>query len=338
MGERSFADGVEAILQLLRRGLMSDGDAEELFAQLRDTIGATGFALGQDLGYRGWGIFRGIPEQWMRDHTRLRSRDPSIPVLRCTPPGFWYASQREISRRPIDPEFADRFFASGLKAIVLAKVYSPFRDDLFFWMTRDDRCFEEPELALLELLYPHLAAALATRRALAFLEDGTAPASPSVLVSFPGGAVQADAAARSAIERRTGPLGAIGWQKVTRAIATAAARFTLAAGGRSRWLWPGLGVDFAALRPEPGESARLVGFLIDEDHFAPPPERAPPLVEALLSPRQLAVARDFASGMTVEAIAQARRISVETVRTHLRETRRRLGVHGRVGLARALAE
>jgi DNA-binding CsgD family transcriptional regulator len=38
------------------------------------------------------------------------------------------------------------------------------------------------------------------------------------------------------------------------------------------------------------------------------------------------------------AIAEARRISVETVRTHLREVRRRLGVRDRAGVARALAE
>ncbi|HEY3819852.1 MAG TPA: helix-turn-helix transcriptional regulator [Polyangiaceae bacterium] len=338
MGDRSLADKLQAILPLLRRGLVSDGDAEELFDRLRDTIGATGFALGQDLDYRGWGVFRGIPEQWMRDHTRLRNRDPSIPLLRRTPPGYWYASQRETARQPIDPEFADRFFASGLKEIALAKLYSPFRDDLFFWMVRTDRCFEEPELALLELLYPHLASALATRRALALLGDGAATRPPSVFVSFPEGAVQADTAARRAIERRTGPLGAIGWQKVTRAIAAAAARFAHAAGGRSQTLWPGLNIDFASMRPGRGESARLVGFLVDEDDFAPPPDRAPPLVEALLSPRQLAVARDFAAGMAVMAIAEARRILVETVRTHLREIRRRLGVRDRAGVARALAE
>ena len=92
------------------------------------------------------------------------------------------------------------------------------------------------------------------------------------------------------------------------------------------------------MRPGPGESARLVGFLVDEDDFAPPPERAPPLVEVLRPPRQLAVARDFAAGMTVAAIAETRRISVETVRTHLREIRRRLGVHDCAGVARAFAE
>ena len=254
MGERSLGDKLQAVLPLLRRGLVSDGDAEELFARLRDTIGATGFALGQDLDYRGWGIFRGIPEQWMRDHTRLRGRivDPAAAphaarLLVRVAARDRAAAHRPRVRRPV--------LRVGAEGIALAKLYSPFRDNLFFWMVRTDRIVTRgvrARVARAALPAPGVCAGDAARAGAP--RGSAAPAPPSVFVSFPEGAVQADAAARRAIERRTGPLGTIGWQRVTRAIALAAARFTHAAGGRSQTLWPGLGIDFAAMRRAPARA------------------------------------------------------------------------------------
>jgi DNA-binding CsgD family transcriptional regulator len=324
-------------MPFLRRGLVSEGDAEELFSLLRDTLGASGFVLGEGLDYRNWGPRIGIPSQWEVEYPRLRDQDPSIPILMGSPAGSWWVSERFFTEDLRHSEFYERWADTRLHDIAVVKLYSPFRDDLYLAIMRQDRPFGADELTLLELLYPHLVAGLATRRALQHLQSASAPKHASVIVSFPDGVVRADAAARRAVERRTGPLGAIAWEKATQAIAVAARRFTHAVvGGRSQTLWPGLRIDFAVLPSERGEATRLVGFLIDESDLDELPHPAPPLVEALLSPRQLAVARDFVAGMAVATIAETRRLSVETVRTHLREAYRRLGVRGRAALSRAL--
>jgi DNA-binding CsgD family transcriptional regulator len=337
MGDRSLGDRLQALMPLLRQGLVSDGDAEELFALLRDTLGASAFVLGQALDYRAWNLHRDVPEGWVADHNRLRREDPSIPLLAGSPSGTWFLLERDFTLSARRTEIYERWCASGLRDAAIVKLYSPVRDDLYFALMREDRPFSPGDLALLELLYPHLASALASRRAIALLEDAAMPRHAFVVVSFPDGVVRADVAARRAVERRTGPLGAIAWEKATRAIAVAARGFSHAVGGgRSQVLWPGLRIDFATLRAEPGETARLIGFLVDENDLDEEPDAAPPLVEALLSPRQLAVARDFVSGMAIATIAEMRRLSVETVRTHLREAYRKLGVRGRTALSRAL--
>lgn len=149
--------------------------------------------------------------------------------------------------------------------------------------------------------------------------------------------------ARRCIERRLGALDRIGWQKAEKGIVLAARRFSFAhVGGRSAVLWPGLRIDFAVAPPGADEAMALLGFLVEE---AGSPTAAtgagapgiPALVQSLLSERQLAVAGDFAAGMDVPTIAEGRRLSVETVRTHLRNAYRKLGVHNRHDLARALS-
>ena len=163
---------------------------------------------------------------------------------------------------------------------------------------------------------------------------------PAVFVAFPAGRVDLDDEARAVIERYTGRLGTFGWERVERAIAAAARRFAFGqTSARSQVLWPGLRVDFAIIPPRPREKMRLAGFLVEETRDEPERDAAvaPALVEAVLSPRELAVARRFASGMDLPSIAEALRVGEETARTHLRSAYRKLRVAGRAELAKALA-
>jgi DNA-binding NarL/FixJ family response regulator len=57
----------------------------------------------------------------------------------------------------------------------------------------------------------------------------------------------------------------------------------------------------------------------------------------LLTPRQLEIARLYASGMAAEGVAAAAGISWRTARDHLEEIYNRLGVHTRAELAARLA-
>jgi DNA-binding CsgD family transcriptional regulator len=294
-------------------------------------------------GADGWNFAVGVPEGWMRDHIRLEKTDPSRSRLMASPAGTWWVAERDLSATERKLEIFSCFQAAGLTDTAIVKLYNPFRDDLMLVLYRDDRAFAPHEAGLLELLYPHLAGAAATRRALALVTGAAAAASaPAVTIAFPAGSVTIDGPAQRYVERCIGPVDAAGWGRVRSAILVAARRFSLAhVGGRSQTLWPGLRVDFAVVPPKPGETMRLVGLLVDERgaHAGPVrvPEPVAPLVEARLSPRQLEVARDFAAGMDVPGIAESRRLSVDTVRTHLRIAYRKLDVRSRSELARALS-
>lgn len=61
-------------------------------------------------------------------------------------------------------------------------------------------------------------------------------------------------------------------------------------------------------------------------------------VAAMLTPRQLEIARLFASGMTAVQVASDADISWRTARAHLEEIYARLGVHSRAALALLLAQ
>ena len=68
--------------------------------------------------------------------------------------------------------------------------------------------------------------------------------------------------------------------------------------------------------------------------IAPPPLQPPDPLPALpareLTPRQAEVLRHLASGCSTDQIAARLGISVETVRNHIRDLLKRLGVHSRL--------
>lgn len=77
----------------------------------------------------------------------------------------------------------------------------------------------------------------------------------------------------------------------------------------------------------------LVAYLVSLEPAHPPRLR----VRTLLTPRQLEVAELAATGVTVETVADALEVTSSTVKYHLREVYRRLGVETRAELATLLA-
>ena len=57
-----------------------------------------------------------------------------------------------------------------------------------------------------------------------------------------------------------------------------------------------------------------------------------------LTPQELAVAREVASGRSNREVAEALYLSSRTVEYHLGNVYRKLGVHGRAGLARTFVD
>jgi len=92
----------------------------------------------------------------------------------------------------------------------------------------------------------------------------------------------------------------------------------------------------------PGRSSGFhvsLWFPADQDTPAPFARSADSAaaISSALTPRQLEIARLFASGMTADAVAAAASISWRTARSHLEEIYDRLGVHTRAELASMMA-
>lgn len=330
---------VARFVSLLRRGIASEGDADEVLAELQKVLGVRGVVLA-DGWDSAWHLTRGLPDAYVRDFARLSREDPSRRALLGAPAGTWWCLQRDITPRARASELYASFERNGLRDAAIARLYSPFRDDVALGLYSDDGPISRAQLGLLDVLYPHLAAACATRRALALMAGGPERDVPAVYVAFPRGAVHVDAAARAVVERYVGRVGAHAWSRVEEAIAALARAFAYGqACARSHVLWRGLRVDFAVVPARPGEAVRLAGFLVEESAGDAQAEAvvAHALAPALLTPRELAVARGVAAGMDVPSIAESLRIGPETARTHLRAVYRKLRVGHRVELAKVLA-
>ena len=329
-------EGVSRFVSFLRRGLATVDDVEEAFAHVKSLFHANSVVLAEGWDIPVWHLSRGVPEQWIRDHLRLAHEDQARRKLVGAPAGMWFCAERDLTREELHTELPTCFRATGLRDAVVVRLHNPFRDDVVFALYREGRRFQPHELLTLEVLYPHLAGAVATRRAVMLLDGSESSRPPFVEVRFPGGEVAADPKARRLVRRHLGGSSTGGWERVERAIAEAARRFSVSGvGGRSQRLWPGLSVDFAVAAPTRGETLRLIGFLVSDSIDGQQPA-VPAMVQAVLSPRQVAVVRDFSSGMSITQIAKARGLGVETIRSHLRAAYEKLGVSSRSELARAL--
>lgn len=325
-------------MKLTERGLVDDGDADEMLAALRAVTGVSGIILAQGPDISSWNRSINRPDEWMAYHQAHMDEDPTVPELTRLPPGQWYVGTRDQRLR--GSEFLHQFHRAGMADAAAAKVYSPFRDDLFVVIYRERRQsrFTDEDLLLFKLLYPHLAGALATRRALTAIGLASADgAVASVSLSFPSGELTWSTGGRRFMEERLGPMSPQGWTRLGRAVRRASQRFSsVSLGGRSQVLLPGVRIELARVPPASGETVRLLGLLIAEGDDTPADARPSP-AEALLSARQVAIARDAANGMSASAIAEVRRLSVFTVRAHLRAVYQRLGVSSRQALARLLS-
>lgn len=339
------SDGLTKLLALTSRGIVTGGDAEELLSLLFATFAASGGAFTQSFGYRDFMLGVDVSRAWIDAYLELRHLDPFVEPLGRLPPGEVFFTVGDTSEEQKRTQLWHSFRAHGYRDALQARLYNPLIADLFVVLYRQDgeRPFSQTDRTLFQLIYPHLAGALAARRALSALDEPTSEKLDAVLsrvaghawLSLPSGEVTWSDGARQLWERCVG-LSARDWHRADEVLRRSAAHFhTALTGGRSQVVFPGVRVEWASVPPGPREKRRFLALMLEEDAE---PMSPPSPAEAMLSPRQRAVARLAASGRSSTAIADELRIKVSTVRGYLREVYERLGVTSRAGLAAALSQ
>ncbi len=322
---------------MLGRGMTTRESTEEVFESVLRLFDATGIVLAEGWNAPVWHLSIGVPEDWIRDHTRLSEQDPSRKFLLESPTGTWWWAEKHSSKVEKRLEIWRCFRRAGLRDAMVTRLANPFRDNIVFAVYRSGRPFSAREAAAFDLLYPHLSGAAASRRASLLIDGNTLGRSACVEVAFPSCAVVIDAHARRLIGRAVDVRTGEAWRRVERAIAEAARRSMLAGiGGRTQFLWPGLAIDFSEIPARAQERIRFVGLLLEEGDSHPAVEAVPGLVSTLLSPRQLAAARAFGAGVTLPEVARRLGVGVETARSHVRAAYEKLGVRTRAELVHVL--
>jgi DNA-binding CsgD family transcriptional regulator len=219
-------------------------------------------------------------------------------------------------------------------------------------------------ITLLDMLAPHIQSALCTRQTLTALGNEEVKGIDDLLEQFPahvridtvGSRVEPSEQALSLLHRSAAKIREIGDECISRMLLAAARRFdSFPITARTQPLLPGCEIGFldGSVRTGPETPVRtppiggasmsahvtksLVGFLHRQTNGVPASllggdEPIFP-AEALLTPRQREVARLAMRGKTVAQIADITNIHFETVRTHLRNIYRRLGINRRSELA-----
>ena len=342
---RPRSDGLRRLLELTGRGIVTGGDAEELLSVLFKTFAASAGAFTQSFGFRDFMVGVDVRREWIDTYLALRHQDPFIELLATLPPGEAFFTAGDTTDQQKRGEIWHAFRAHGYRDAMQARLYNPLVSDLYMVLYRQDgeRPFSRSDRDLFQLVYPHVAGALAARRALAALEEPASETLDNVLarlsghawLSLPAGDVSWSAGARALWERRLG-LSARDWHRADDALRASARRFHAAlTGGRSQLVFPGIRVEWASVPARPYEKRRLLALMLEEG-FEPTADPAP--AEALLSPRQRAIARLAVGGMSAIAIADELGIKVTTVRGYIREIYGRLGVTTRAELAAALSQ
>lgn len=333
---RKKRESLRALVRMLECGVLDTSDADAVLGGVMEVLSGCSAVLGQGPNYHSWHRAVGVPAGWPEFHERHRGEDPTNARLDDALAGTWYLVGADSTRTEKDTDLIAGFDGFGLSDVAIARLYSPFADDLFFAIFRERgaRGFSEDDRLLLRLLTPLLSSGFATKRALAAL--GAARGSPqrakhsSVEVVFPGRRVEWTPAARNFWRATLGEVSGAGWTRLERMIAAMTDRFaSFEVGGRSQLVRPGVRVEIACVRPRPGEVKRLlVLFSRDSDQR----EVGAPS-ETLLSPRQREIARRTAQGASRHDIAAALGISPWTVHGHLKAIYSRLRISTRAELA-----
>ena len=330
--------GLVSLVSLLRRGIVDQADAEELIRLYGALFDMHGIVVSSEFGFGPFAAHTEIEPEWVAEHRRHQDQDPSPNFLAAAPEGepFVMASAFERLRRT---EIFQALRRHRMSDGIVQSFTTPWQQPIFLAMYRRDgqRSVDDADRALAFVLYPHMAGALATRSAQASLakRDALGHSQAHAFVSYPSAKVELSARARKLFSTHLGPIGRIGWRRITAMIARHANAFSrgdLAA--RSRMILPTLRCELAAVPAKRGETHRVLALFFRE------PEQERPLDDAiaeLLSPKQRQVARLAARGATNAQIAQHLSMSVATVRTHLRAIFERLGVSRRSELAHRLS-
>jgi DNA-binding CsgD family transcriptional regulator len=348
MPQRSVAGTETEFLRLgefLRREVVTGSGADELFHLLTRTFGASGVVLGEEHGFASWNRAVGIPETWPARYFELQRFDQSVPKLDRAPPGTCYLIDEDAGESKATPLY-EAFLKEGFADGAIIRLPTPFRRQvtLCLYRSRPSPAFDATDRARLAMLYPHLVAGLASRSALAALDAPASEKLPDVLrrrahawVSFPRLKVEWSESARVLCEERLGALTLAGWVRLERALEQAALRLhTPSVAGRSCWLLSDVRLELAAVPPKAGETERVLLLFFDE---RPPDDTwAKTPAEELLSERERAVARQLCEGVGAATIAEAFKISRETVREYTRRIYRKLGISSRAELRKLVVQ
>lgn len=325
MGGAAQREALRALLALLSRGIANDGDADELVSLYGRAFEGVGIAIGQRCFFGDWSRVVDIDPEWMATHTRLIDQDPSERIVSAGPLGRPFMFSRDVVGSLRNCELFDAFTRrAGLADSMVQRFRIAIDGDVFMVVLhpKEVGAFDDRHELLARALHPQMEAALKTRTALHALGVKGAPSSDGhAIVSLPRGTVTLDARARLTWQDVLGPIDGGGWHRLECALARAV-RDLHREGRRSRTLLRSVVAELAWLPPEPDETRRaLLLFYVQRDAG-----ELDSFAAALLSPMQRKVAEHAARGMKNPEIADALAITTETVRTHLREAMRRLGI------------
>jgi DNA-binding CsgD family transcriptional regulator len=335
--ERRLSELVTA----LDRGVTDAEQLPRLAALLLGQLRACSLSISSAFAFDGWRYDHAISPDWATFYNERRGTDPGQYRILGAPPGQFYLVRHDSVGQERELEIFHGLPRYGFSDVAAARFYSPFTDDLFLvvYRPKGEAAFDEHDRALMQLLYPHLSAALATKRALASLGapssvTGALEGSVHLHVSFPGPRVHMTRGARQLFEQVLGPLSAQGLRRVERMIASAATTFFRAhVGGRSIRLIGGIRAEMAAVEPEGKEHRRLLVLLHREKDVM---RTHPSPVEELLSGLERRIARRAARGLSAKEIAAACGLTEATTRWYMKAIYEKLGVHNRTELAFAL--
>lgn len=328
---RAFA----SLVRLLYRGIVTPGDIEEFEVLYSRAWEGHGISVGQACRFGPWARTTDVPESWIAARNRLGDQDPSEQMLARAPEGTPFVTSFTWDAAAKRTEIYREFKAHGYSDSMVQRFSSPHLGNMFSVIHRlhGVRTFDDDDVAVAQAIHSLVGGALATRMALNALGiEGAAAPSFHALVSFPALTVRMDARARRGWSRVLGePLGPRGVRRVERLIAKVARDLFIGkVGSRSRRVLPSLRAETAWVPPGRGETARALVLFFDEDGRSELVLDAP--AAELLSPAQRRVAELAANGRNNVAIAVALKISVETVRTHLKAAMRRLCISRRTEL------
>lgn len=333
---------IRKLVASLDRGVLAAEELSQLSTALLDVLGGCALSISSTVGFESWRYDHAIPEAWSRFHVAHRATDPGRYRLGGNPPGTWYLVQQDSTAAERDIELFHGLPAHALADVAVCRLYSPFADDLFMgiYRPRGERPFDEEDRALLDLLYPHIAGALATKRALACIGApatlvGALEPTAHVFVSFPGPRIHFTRGGRRVFESALGNMTPQGWRRVEGMLGEAAQRFSSAnIGGRSQRVVADIRAEMASVPPKDGETRRLLVLLHRErEREQDDGVGGSSPAEELLSPVERAVARAAAEGRSAKAVAATCGLTFETTRWYLKSIYEKLGVHNRVELA-----
>ena len=381
---------LDELLALLRRGIVAGGDVDQLLRLLARIANARAALLAlkpapeRQLNLR----CLNIPKKWIDIYTtRISDLDPLLPALdptfaqpmASTPgpapgpapaPGRWHSARSLMTIQELKQTGIWQVARSlGIGDVAAVNLFNPFCGSAYLAVlgAQHRGPFNRTTLTQLDLLSPHIAAALASRRALAAIVEPASEQLPEALERVDGhallhpssGQVDLCPRARKLLQNKLGPLNANDWIRVENMLLAAAHRFCcwpLSLTSHSQRLVAGLRVELVLTSESdpasPDIDQTLTALLIDEQQVeaetaaaaaampaatrgGTPREATTPL-EALLTKRQRQVARAAASGHTIAAIASELGIHSETARTHLKKAYRKLGISKRSELGSCL--